>query len=435
MPITTAKALRRSIEDSNRHLTQLKLELGECSDLVGITHEIRHLRSARRLVIGSEEVAMDMSEPNWLSEDAFMLFDALAALRGVQVIQLQDLGITFGPQGPRFPVVLLTRLLQTRVGVARGSLKRLNLSVRLAGDHKAFQELAHCLEGQHSLQHVAWEEWCFPTTDVGNDAAYFDFNPIVAGLASLPRLESLSVKAMTAGSRRANLGTLAPATLSTLISHARLRQLQLAHFQLDNKTVRALANALPYTTTLQLLSIDLSKTGSRGATKLFDSLRENTTIADLQIWASTHSSWAQDDVLKHLAKNVLTRHETIESVTILTHSRTLQEAVQNLTVVNDRIASAFVRMMETNYTLEHLVLDDYGSSNIPTKNDARLMGMIHFYLALNQSKRRQHLMQEYHTYSRSDWTDLLAMAVRSDRDIRLEALYYFLRLNPSLCQL
>jgi hypothetical protein len=340
---------------------------------------------------------------------------------------------------------------RTTSGTSRTTrLKRLVLSVRLVGDALAFSNLAHCLERQHALRHVSWEEWCFPTTEHGNDAASFEFNPLVAALAKLPHLVSLSIKAMTAGSRRANLGTLSPSTMTALGNHETLQQLQLVHFQLSNIAVQALATSLQRNTntTLQRLSLDLSKTNAQGAIQLFDALgNNNSTLTDLRLWASTtHPGWGED-CLYHLAQVLQKKNTTVHSsssslvsLEVLTHSRTLQEAVQNLTVVNHGIATAFVRMLETNCTLQHLVLDDYYNDDDDSSNgddssiSSRLTAIMSFYLALNGSKRRQHLLQQYDTYTRSDWTDLLTMAVQSDREIRLEAVYYFLRLNPSLCQ-
>lgn len=433
MAITTAEALRRMIHQQ-RHVATLKLELGEASDMEGLALEIGKLRSARSVVIGSEEYLMDMSEPNWTLPEAAELFSALGRLRGVEEIQLQDLGITFGPQGPRFPVALLTRLLQQ--DGSHPTLKRLALGVRLVGDGSEFQNLADCLRLQKSLRRVTWEEWCFPGTEGGSDPAYFDFNPIVSALATLPKLDSLSIRAMTAGSRNASLGSLDESVLVRLCQSPTLRQLQLVYFHLSSKAVSAAAQALRENNTLRFLSLDLSKTGPTGALSLFDVLRHNKKLAEFQIWASTQPSWAKDQCLIQLAK-ALTENSSVKSLAVLTHSRTLAEAMQNLTVVNDDIARAFVKMLETNCTLEDLVLDDYGEDELARRpgGGQNYTPIIDFYLALNLSKRRQQLLQKYDTYTRKDWMELLAMAIKSESEIRLEAVHYFLRLNPSLCHL
>ena len=431
MAITTAEALRHMIHQQ-RHVATLRLELGEESDLLALAREVGKLKSARSVVIGSEEDMTDMSEPNWMSTEADELFSALGRLQLVEEIQLQDLGITFGPQGPRFPVALLTRLLRGNGNQLHPTLKRLGMGLRLVGNASEFQELADCLRLQKSLRRVSWEEWCFPTTDEGNDPAFFDINPIVSALAALPKLDSLSIKAMTAGSRKANLGSLNESALVELCQSPTLRQLQLAHFRLSSKAVRAAAVALRENKTMQLLSLDLSKTGPSGALSLFDMLRYNQKLTDFQIWASTQPCWAKNHCLIHLAK-ALTENSSVKTLAVLTHSRTLAEAMKNLTVVDGAIARAFVQMLETNCTLENLVLDDYGEE-LARRGGQSYMSILQFYLALNRSKRRQHLLQKYHTYTREDWTELLAMAIKSDREIRLEAVHYFLRLNPSLCQ-
>jgi hypothetical protein len=176
MVITTVESIRQSIGDGVRNISQLELELGETSDIPGLTAEIRKLQSAISLFIGSEDVEpQHMSELDWGSDEVIELFQALQTLRtgscsgGISMmeeIHLQDLGISYGSHGPRFPVALLTTLLtplQTKKSTHR--LKRLVLSVRLWGESREqFDDLADALRQQTELCRVAWEEWCFPPT-------------------------------------------------------------------------------------------------------------------------------------------------------------------------------------------------------------------------------------------------------------------------------
>lgn len=535
MALTTAKALRQSLlataSASAECCSCCKLELGESSNLVELTTELSQwlstktttssTRRIRRLVVGSgDDDDHDLSEPDWTSHEAQHFMATLGRVvveTRVEELKVREVGITYGPDGPRFPVTLLSSLLSEA-----SYLKRLQLSVRLFGTQEEFEQLAFCLRQQTSLKQVEWEEWTFRGNDeyggmggnVGDDRdVSFDFNSILRALDTLPELESLSIKAMTAGSRRANLGTLTEEALVNLVvprldkhnnNTSSLKQLQLVNFRLTDKAVLALGQAMKETassTALQFLSLDLSQTGSMAVRQLFDSIFNNTNssnsnnnnhtsgITEFQIWASTKADWAKDDCLMHLA-HCLTGNTSCKSVAVLTHSRTLQEAVRNLTVVDDRVAASFVRMLETNCTLETLVLDDYGeekehhyhyhhhhhqeedaynsnNNNINTigcntisddgddnngNNEEEeghilysscsscLSGIVNpltsimlFYLALNCSGRKQNLLQKYDTFSPREWTDALNMALMmSDEDIKLEIVYYLLRLNPAM---
>jgi hypothetical protein len=106
MVITTVESIRQSIGDGVRNISQLELELGETSDIPGLTAEIRKLQSAISLFIGSEDVEpQHMSELDWGSDEVIELFQALQTLRtgscsgGISMmeeIHLQDLGISYG---------------------------------------------------------------------------------------------------------------------------------------------------------------------------------------------------------------------------------------------------------------------------------------------------------------------------------------------------
>ena len=461
MVITTVESLKESTA-GYLHVSRLRLELGRSSDLEALTQHVRSVRTARCVFLSSE-VMPSMSEPDWASHDAEDLFEALASLKGVQELHLQDLGISFGPQGPRFPVSLLTTLLRgwsnakknaTAAAAANENananitLEKLVLGVRFVGKEEAFQEFADALAGHKALKHVSWEEWCFPvinhnalipgTPSQEDDAAPFDFNPILTALATLPNLEALSIKAMTAGGRDANLGVLEAYSLVRLVSKNnskkdnRLRHLQLVHFQLQSKTVEALSQVLKKNETVELLSLDLSDTGPDGALALFDMLRYNQNIQQFQVWASTSVAWDKEHCLLHLA-DALKTNKAVKSVAIMTHSRTIQEIIRGRKIIDDTVAAAFVGMLESNCYLESLVLDDYGEDE---KALCRLTSLMLYYLALNCSGRRQNLLQQCHSFSRFEWAELLGrMAAGADESIKLDIVHYFLKLNPSLCQM
>ena len=512
MAITTPEALRHAMQGFQQQQQQqeeeeqetavarssqhLKLELGESSDLPSLSAEIRKHTSTnnnnkiKHLVIGSEHdlAKRHMSEPPWSSHEAHTLFDTLAVLvllggksgGGIESLQLQDLGIALGPQGPRFPITLLSKLL----AATAPTLKRLTLRVRLTDQVADVLEFADCLRAQTALEAVVWEEWWFPSSHVmidpsqhhpnghpnnndNDEAAPFDVSSILRALACLPRLQQGSIKAMTAGRRRAHLGWLEGDALLDLLTgghHAStLKHLELVHFQLSNQTIHEVARVLRNnnnnnntTTSLESLSLDLSQTSSTAAKALFDVLRSDAcTIRALQLWASTAADWRQDDCLLHLA-DALTHNASLAKLAVVTHSRTLQEAVQNVTVVDDRTAEAFCRALESNGSLQTLVLDDYydddessrttatndyniaTTTNKPTNDNHRLklVLILRFYLTMNTSGLRSNLLERYTTTYNNPgaWVQLLTTAIMHvDHAIQLEMVYFFLRLNPTLC--
>lgn len=548
MAITTPEALRHLLHDFQRQEEQeqdaqddegsigsslsqhLKLELGEASDLPSLSAEIRHSSNTvnyariKHLVIGSEHdlVKRYMSEPRWSSasfvQDSDDLFDALAEhptlMTGIETLHLQDLGITLGPSGPRFPVKLLSKLLLATTSKyskaaekeiadpqspsPSSHLKRLTLSVRLTGTASDFEEFSCCLRALTSLEEVVWEEWCFPShggvdryhlgtydTPTNNTlAARIDFNPILQALASLPGVKKVCIKAMTAGGsshnrhRRAPLGWLKSDALVSLLSNAKsLKHLELVHFQFSNQTIHSMAHALRQNNSnsfpLESLSLDLSQTSSTAAKAFFDAVSVTKGLKVFQIWASTGVDWVKDKCLVHLAE-ILQHNTCLLSLSVVSHARTLHEAiVQNVTVVDNRIAETFCRALESNRTLQKLELDDYFDNTFSDNEDgddeesslcmclstasltnshphpARIHAtlsrsdkvalMLRFYLNLNMARSRPQLFLDdnnsmpYHLSN--DWMESLA-AFSVDhyfRPIQLDMVYYFLRLNPALC--
>ena len=554
MAITTPVALRHLLHGFQRQEEQehaqdddanigsslsqhLKLELGETSDLPSLSAEIRHSRNTvncgriKHLVIGSEHdlVKRYMSEPHWSSasvvQDIDDLFEALTEhptlMAGVETLHLQDLGITLGPSGPRFPVKLLSQLLlaTTRKYIINAAtaeeeeeaegqqslsssshLKRLTLSVRLTGTASDFEEFSRSLRALTSLEEVVWEEWCFPSHD-GVDryhlgmydtitdntlAVLIDFNSILQALASLPGVEKVCIKAMTAGGSshcrnpRAPLGWLNSDTLVGLLSNVKsLKHVELVHFQFSNQTIHDMARALRQgtsdSTPLETFSLDLSQTSPTAAKAFFDAVSVTRGLKVFQIWASTGVDWVKDKCLVHLAET-LQHNACLTNLSVVSHARTLHEAiVQNVTVVDDRIAEAFCRAMESNRTLQKLELDDYFDNTFSDSDNEdgddeesslcvcesttsltnsqphpaaihttlsrsnKVALMLRFYLNMNTTRARHQLVLGENAsmicHQPTEWMESLA-AITTDHyfhPIQLDMVYYFLRLNPALC--
>jgi hypothetical protein len=92
--------------------------------------------------------------------------------------------------------------------------------------------------------------------------------------------------------------------------------------------------------------------------------------------------------------------------------------------VQESTEQAFSRMLQTNTTLRGLRLLEPSTTSSQSRNQIEL------YLKLNRRGGRKRILRDFEHLSRGEWVEVLARE-SYDGDF----LYYFLRLNPLLCQI
>jgi hypothetical protein len=222
---------------------------------------------------------------------------------------------------------------------------------------------------------------------------------------------------------------------------ASLQELKLIDLCFGNASLNVMARALKHNTTLRTLFLDLTNSSAQGSISLFDMLRYNQSITTFQIWASYSENWKRHKCIVKLAQ-ALVDNATVETLSVISHDY-MHKAADSRHRIGYEEAVAFIQMLETNCSVTEIFLDGLhedvsGNYDYITKhNDVenKFTDIMEFYTSLNGSGRRNILIQNSEALTRSDWVNLFHDASAMEETISLEAVYYFLRLNPSICRL
>lgn len=330
-------------------------------------------------------------EPDWRSPEVTSLFRAFTHVTRLQELKLNCVGLLDVP----FPL----RLLQQVIESCPSSLRSLELDdVALSGVSPAeVTDLAQAMERKAASGELTQFRVFGCLADDTLHSGCLD--PLWSSTAGLRRVE---LDAVDDGL----LGSIQAATVGRLVRSQTLEHFHLNGFALDNDCLVELADALQHNTSLVDLSFDLYSVGhpGQGGFALAEALRGNQHLKRLHL--SISHAWNDEDFLQALAQ-ALTTDCTLESLIIGTCA-----------VIRDSTAQAFCEMMAQNCTLQQLQLSRYNGEWKP---------LLVYYVSLN-SRRRGYFHANYGTdLPRWEWVEGL---IQNSGD--LDALYYFIHMNPSL---
>ena len=471
--VTTPESLRRQLlegDDTTDDPRRLTLVLNhETSLLAALTPEIASFsKSAREISISLvDESAKD---PNWTSSEALRFFAALGDLPNIKSIKLRRLGCfriheetSDTPIQPGFPLSNLTQLIYHSNRWRRLRIMELT-DVRFSmddGNQESIVDFLAALVHLRRLRDLAWTdvETIIPFGENTGMTGTIFTKEVMNAIWSLPKLETLSLQASSIRKRQFPSHTKITRSdaLARLCVSRRLSELTLYNFCMDEGALTLLAGALKFNLTIRVLELDLSHSPITGVLALWNAFRFNLSITRLELWVSYSADWRKAQCLRKLAE-ILTCCRTPLVIILRSHppavsarntsneeSHNLNDGTRNDPVsqkvqrrFQDEDAQAFVTMLESNYfgpiTLR---LDDY-------QNGGRLAPLInlHTYLNVEGSNKKdllavidedggERLLTEF------TWVELLVVAATAKKPVsllyRVDALFYFLQQNPSIC--
>lgn len=402
--IDSAAALEQT---ESKTLQRVILQLRNFTDLDiwVLLDGIRDLQSVDELVIDNH---LRTSEPDWDSPAYVALLEAIGNIPRVGILELRCCGSN---PHRRFPVRLLTVLLQA---VKSNGLRELVIFRSLfRGTNTDYQHFAEALRLQESLQEVyaefslqlpaSIEELQWPRTNITQYAGY-----ILSALAKVPTLQRCC---MHIGDYQVT----APDSLLDLLSKSEsLNEIYLYGLYLSLPQSISLAQAMAKNSTVKRLALEVYDLDYSNATVFATAVKTNKTLESFDLHIRNKM---KDDVYNN------NKCCLVPIAAALKENNTLHNLeLYNRKVIQEHTEKAFVEMLHTNTTLRGLRLLDPRS--IP--NAAR--GQIDLYLRLNGRGNRKRILKELEHMSREDWIQLLARD-SFDGDF----MYYYLRLNPSLC--
>jgi hypothetical protein len=367
-----------------------------------------------RASVSLQEVKLDLSDffrQSKRNKKLRKLFKALGDLPHVKTLRFHYAVLQ------RLPVHLLTIALHQ----AAGRLETLELAnVSLEGTEEEFEDFLNLLQHHSSLQIFSFSSsGCCSSCNINN---------IMAALSTTPHLEKVVIYSegrspwgrMTGDA----VGTLCRSTtvkdLQHLVLYDSSSRLGMGNFFTDEHTV-AMAQALSInsndnpqnSTRLEEVMISTWPLGKAGIKALCQMIRVNTSLRKLTV------------VIYELQDNSAADQNNNKECGIVDLAKAL-EFNSTLTVlelhgrseIGKWIEEAFLEMMKTNYALRTLKLFN---------DDSFLKLEIDFYLKLNRAGRDKLLQNANST--RNQWMEAI-VTVRDD----LSCLFYFLSVNPLLCQ-
>lgn len=390
-----AMLLRRAafkLRQNDANFQHLYLPLGDLSDLGDITRAIRANTTVTSVSIFSEYI-----EDDWLTLDVWRAFRAVGQLPNLERLKFDYIG----SDGDELPVFVISAIVQ-----AATKLVRLELScVQLTGTREQFNEFSLTLRQARSLQKVhiyasyAKLSLTAAEEEEEQDSWQYMLNACVGEIAGLENLEDVLITALDFGS----LGKISSASLGLLIgTSTSLKRLVLGEFELNDEHIVAMAVALEENRTLKEISFGCDL-GAEGGDALAKMLHSNQVLEMLHI----HLASLDGGEEHHCALAGALRHNSV------VRQFSLYGTTGSTT---HKTQEAYIKMLETNYSLEELEFQD---------EDESLQPQIDMYLKLNACGRGQLLQSA--TTTRNDWISAL-LKIHDE----LDCIFFLLSLNPNM---
>lgn len=404
-----------------------------------------------------------VTEPQWDDLRIAEILRALGELELLESVTLQARTLRGNP----FPIGLLTHLLWP----GRHRLRYLHMDVqRLQCLSRATRRVAQTLEQQTCLEWVKFKysklltntSNTHPNHLVGqaddNDSEndnnsleapetidFGSINPILRSLAKIPTLKHVQWVGTCEGEdnefafddfETEVFPTMDASSLLQLLKSSSLRELRLEWMDLDATAIGSLGAALQWPTTSRLEKLVLGLFPEDAASfKVFAGmLHHNQTLQVVHV----HTSWRAAEASLLFGSMVKKSHygtlSSMEKFLVLigkalccsTKTRTCLHEFHlcgpTMESLTPRAQDALVLAMKSNFVLTSLKIGTRDS------REGEIGGPIEYYLKLNQLDRKR-FVQQYEQVTTEEWIAVLAQA-----GCDLDSVFYFLRLNPFLCQ-
>ncbi|CAB9515521.1 expressed unknown protein [Seminavis robusta] len=389
---------------SQSAVKDVAISLLDTSDLGNLTETIRNCRAT----VENVEVRTSRQQPHWGSNEVHRLFDTIGALPNLQTIQFKFLGM--GDHDNSFPLSLFTHLLSRQPWQSQlKSLRFILVGPIECNQENDLQDFCRVLRNLMQLEEFILSACSFSHDWLSSSSSGASLSPLLTTLAQLPALQKVTLKATTRG----HLGHFEAPVLGTLCdSSIALKSLSIDNFTLGNEHVAALAHCMASNSTvLEEVYLNLSTTVTDLDPRQFPAaLETNRSLCKLQIRLAKHKTL---DLFLENTAQALCQNNTL--VDFAVHGAMMKH--------NDTVEESFAGMLESNCTLQRLVLP-YCASWRP-KIDM-LLGFNTSLRFNNMSDRKCHRSCP-ETISQQEWIDLFV-----DKDICF--LYYYLRyICPLLC--
>ena len=388
---------------ANRCMEEVDIQLLPSSDPSTIASTVQNMSSLKSVDISSLNARE--GQLTWNTPAVQTFFETLGALPKLRKIQFKFLG--GGDLDNAIPLRLFTSLLQQSAAAKSLESFRLVLVGPITCTIEEAREFSQALRRQVNLRDFRMSS-CYLAHEMLTAAATtttdanFIMDPILQALATLPSLQTVSMKAASKG----HLGNVNSESIGALCRSVTVKDVSLDNLVLLNSHISAVSQALSLPNAiLEDLYLNLTSELKINTTMLPEVLRHNKSLKKLQMRLSN-----QTDINNFL----------FNMATALKHNTTLKEfGVFGSIKMKDQVEEAFVEMLESNCILEALVMPSNHAGNRREKID--------FLLYLN-GRGRERLLRQSESINQDEWITLFANA-RHD----INFVYYYLRIDPSLC--
>lgn len=235
----------------------------------------------------------------------------------------------------------------------------------------------------------------------------FPLDPMVMVLSILPCMEKVYLHSTRSG----GLGQISAQAVGALLLSASIKVLKIRDFDLGQETVMSMARVLQVNQVMKDLKVGtMTEFSLEAASTLASMLEANSSLECLEMGLS---KMITDDCAKAMAR-ALKVNKGLKSFAL-----TEEKADAALSqTVSPNCKHAFVDMLRSNYLLENFVL----FQRFPVKPEFKL------FVTLNKLGRGRLLQNE--EVDMEQWVQALA-TVNDD----LDALFYYVSINPDLCTL
>ena len=241
-----------------------------------------------------------------------------------------------------------------------------------------------------------------------SDGQRFPLDPMVMVLSILPGMEKVYLHSTRSG----GLGAISSQAVGALLLSASLKVLKIRDFQMGPDTVKAMARMLQVNPVLKDLKVGtMSDFHMASAVAFAAMLESNSSLECLEMGMS---AMINDECASTLAK-ALKVNKGLKSFA-LTADDSDSNGMMMTRTVSKPCKEAFVDMLRSNYVMENFVL----FQRFPVKPEFKL------FVTLNKLGRGR-LLQNEET-NMEQWVQALA-TVNDD----LDALFYYVSINPDLC--
>lgn len=370
-----------------------------------------------------------LREPPWKESRNIDLFFHALVLTPLESITLENIGMfPYDERSGTFPIRLLTRLLQAS-GTAPSSLRTLELrDVILEGIADEWEAFAETLGTLKNLQLFVLET-CDCAIEFPSEQ-FTSFNQVLQQLLRGP-LQAQTLQQLTLVPAQNYGGDLESTTIESILRQSSsLREMKISNIgrlnddmmttiftsltprDREDETTRSAATSLEI---LHLKNCEMNPSALAALLEFLGSQQQSLKMIHIGLASPPNRG---DSQFIHEETPV------IELFTALKLNRTLDKFVLSSDGTPQRMSQkathAYLEMMQLNCSLLDMFVTYPNLHFHPN-----IMG---FYAKLNLVGRRKFL-QDSHLVTREEWVDMLGRVADDE-----SCLFYFLRLNPLLCQ-